>query len=379
MTNNLGKAEREAIVSKVMTTVEMKHYDPHFAKDRWRTLVEERRADIIASGDSADFESSLADLVRSVGTPDSGFFHESTRKKVPKGLAARFQYCQPNECAPAYTQPSDAGDVLISKLADGVGWLKVTKFPGAVGVDIAKQIDRAIQELQGCDRLIIDLRGNAGGGLAFLRVMSYLTPERLPVGYSVTRARAETNYSKETLTTFDRIPSQKAALILLALKFGFRDDSVSIVTEGLGAKPFHGRTVLLVDRSTTGAGERIAAFAQERKLAPVVGEQTAGRLICCSVYKISHGYYVRIPARAWYTWRGELLEGRGVQPNCTVPDARPLPKTSSFAGRLRWSRASRSVSSRSPLVRSAIGGRGLTARGRISTFQRFPNVNYWSR
>jgi carboxyl-terminal processing protease len=197
----------------------------------------------------------------------------------------------------------------------------VTKFPGAVGVDIAKQIDHAIQELEGCNRLVIDLRGNAGGGLAFLRVMSYLTPQRLPVGYSVTRAGAETNYSKETLTAFDRIPSQKAALILLALKFGFRDDSVSIVTEGLGAKPFHGRTVVLVDQSTTGAGERIAAFAQERNLAPVVGEQTAGRLICCSVYKISHGYYVRIPARAWYTWRGELLEGKGIQPNCRVPAA----------------------------------------------------------
>ena len=283
--------------------------------------MEERRSSIISSGDVAEFESSLSELVRTVGTPDSSFFHESSRKKVPKGLAARFQYCQPSECAPAYTQPSEAGDVLISKVADGVGWLKVTKFPGAVGIDIAKQIDRAIQELDGCERLIVDLRGNAGGGLAFLRVMSYLTPERLPVGYSVTRARAETNYSKETLTAFDRIPSQKAALILLALKFGFRDDSVSIVTEGLGAKPFHGKTVLLVDRSTTGAGERIAAFAQERNLAPVVGEQTAGRLICCSVYKISHGYYVRIPARAWYTWRGELLEGKGVQPNCTVPDA----------------------------------------------------------
>ena len=112
-------------------------------------------------------------------------------------------------------------------------------------------------------------------------------------------------------------------MILLALKFGFRDDSVSIVTERLGAKPFHGRTVLLVDQSTTGAGERIAAFAQERKLAPVVGGQTAGRLICCSVYKISHGYYVRIPARAWYTWRGELLEGKGVQPDCSVPDGQP--------------------------------------------------------
>jgi carboxyl-terminal processing protease len=257
-------------------------------------------------------------LVRSFGTPDAGFFHERSRKKVPKGLAARFQYCQPNECAPTFTQPSDAGDVMISKIADGVGWLKVTKFPGTIGIDIAKKIDHGIEELRGCERLVVDLRGNAGGGLAFLRIMSYLTPERLPVGYSVTRARAETNYSKETLAIFDQIPSRKAALIWLVLKFGFRDDSVSIITEGLGSMPFHGRAAILVDESTTGAGERIAAFAQERKLAPVVGTRTAGRLICCSVYKVGHGYYVRIPARAWYTWSGELLEAKGVVPDCIV-------------------------------------------------------------
>jgi hypothetical protein len=51
-------------------------------------------------------------------------------------------------------------------------------------------------------------------GLAFLWVMSYLTAERMRVGYSVTRARAETNYSKENFAKFDRIPSQKGALIL---------------------------------------------------------------------------------------------------------------------------------------------------------------------
>jgi C-terminal processing protease CtpA/Prc len=308
---------RAAIIDKMVTTVEKKHYDPKFDWERWRSAVEAQRYALMASNMS-EFETTLSDLVRAFGTPDSGFFHESSRKKVPKGIAARFQYCQPNECAPAYTQPTDGGDVLISKLRDEVGWLKVTKFPGTVGIDIAKEIERAIQGLNGCNRLVIDLRGNAGGGLAFLRVMSYLTPERIPVGYSVTRARAETNYSKEALATFDRIPSQKAALILLALKFGFRDDSVSIITEGLGRKPFQNRTVLLVDHSTTGAGERIAAFAQERKLAPVIGTRTAGRLICCSVYKISNGYYVRIPARAWYTWRGDLLEGKGVLPDCAV-------------------------------------------------------------
>ena len=318
--SDLTRTDRDAIVSKVIETVQTKHFDPHFEKERWKSAVEQQRSRIVDAADTSDFETALSDLVRSFGTPDAGFFHERSRKKVPKGLAARFQYCQPNECAPTFTQPSDAGDVMISKLADGVGWLKVTKFPGTIGIDIAKEIDHGIEELRGCDRLVVDLRGNAGGGLAFLRVMSYLTPERLPVGYSVTRARAETNYSKETLTIFDRIPSRKAALIWLVLKFGFRDDSVSVLTEGLGSMPFHGRTAILVDESTTGAGERIAAFAQERKLAPVVGARTAGRLICCSVYKVGHGYYVRIPARAWYTWSGELLEAKGVVPDCIVTD-----------------------------------------------------------
>ena len=318
MMTNVAKSDRDSIVSKVIETVETKHFDPQFDKERWRSTVAPERTRLLEGTNMIDFEHILNELVRSFGSSDAGFFHENSRKKVPKGLAARFQYCQPNECAPAFTQPSEAGDVMISKLDKGIGWLKVTKFPGAIGIDIAKQIDHAIQELSGCERLIIDLRGNAGGGLAFLRVMSYLTPERLPVGYSVTRARAETNYSKESLAIFNRIPSQKAALIWLALKFGFRDDSVSIVTEGLGARPFHSRVVLLVDESTTGAGERIAAFAQERKLAPVVGARTAGRLICSSAYKVGHGYFVRIPARAWYTWSGALLEEKGVVPDYAV-------------------------------------------------------------
>lgn len=316
----LTRTDREAIVSRVLSTVETKHFDPQFDKNKWRSAVEQERPSIADTADISQFEAALSELVRAFGTPDAGFFHARHRKKVPKGLAAHFQYCQPTECAPANTQPSEAGDVLISRLADGIGWIKVTKFPGAVGVDIAKQIDRAVQELAGCERLIVDLRGNAGGGLAFLRVMSYLTPERVPVGFSVTRARAELGYSKVRLTIFDRIPSRKASLIWLALKFGFRDDSVTIVTEGLGDMPFHGKVAVLVDGSTTGAGERIAAFAQERNLAPVVGTRTAGRLICCSVYKVGHGYFVRIPARAWYTWRGELLEGKGIVPDCSVPD-----------------------------------------------------------
>jgi carboxyl-terminal processing protease len=46
-------------------------------------------------------------------------------------------------------------------------------FPGAIGIDVAKDIDRGIAALDGCSRLIVDLRGNTGGGIGGLRLMIY--------------------------------------------------------------------------------------------------------------------------------------------------------------------------------------------------------------
>ena len=51
-------------------------------------------------------------------------------------------------------------------------------------------------ELKGVDALIIDLRGNPGGGTGGLRLMSLMTPDRLPIGYSLDRKLAESGYEK---------------------------------------------------------------------------------------------------------------------------------------------------------------------------------------
>jgi C-terminal processing protease CtpA/Prc len=90
-------------------------------------------------------------------------------------------------------------------------------FPGIVGIDVARDIDRAVASFRDCDRLIVDLRGNSGGGIGGLRLMSYLTPEKLPIGYSLSRARAKNGYKKEDLTRFDRIPTPLTALQELVL------------------------------------------------------------------------------------------------------------------------------------------------------------------
>ena len=79
--------------------------------------------------------------------------------------------------------------------------------------------------------------------------MSYLTPGKKEVGYSLTRARKEKGYAREKLPRFGRIPSHKATLFWLALRYGFIDKSILVVTEGLGPQKFHGRVVILVNVS----------------------------------------------------------------------------------------------------------------------------------
>lgn len=208
--------------------------------------------------------------------------------------------------------------VLCSQLPDEIGWLKVTMFPGAVGIDLAKMFDTAFAHLKDSTRLIVDLRGNTGGGIGGLRLMSYLTPGKKEVGYSLTRKRKEKGYAREKLPRFGRIPSHKATLLWLALRYGFIDKSILVVTEGLGPQRFHGRVVILVNEHTASAGEMVAAFAEENGLATIVGTKTAGRLLSGSAFKAGFGYMVGVPVAAYLTWEGRLIEGKGVSPSLSV-------------------------------------------------------------
>jgi carboxyl-terminal processing protease len=208
--------------------------------------------------------------------------------------------------------------VRTERLSDEIGLLKVAMFPGAVGIDVAKDIDRGIGALEGCSRLIVDLRGNTGGGIGGLRLMSYLTPGKQEVGYSLTRKRRERGYRREGLTRFGRIPSHKATLFWLAARYAFVEKSILVVTEGLGERLFHGRVVLLVNEHTASAGEMVTAFAEENSLATIVGTKTPGRLLSGSAFKVGHGYILGLPVAGYLTWQGRMLENNGITPAFSV-------------------------------------------------------------
>jgi C-terminal processing protease CtpA/Prc len=211
--------------------------------------------------------------------------------------------------------------VTAHPIKPDLGYLRIAFFPGVNGQRFARELDRAMASLQGCSRLITDLRGNLGGFVGSLRLMSYLTPDRVPVGYSLTRRGEDRKWRPDQLACIDRLPSTRLDTLKMAVRFLVlhRDRSIRLVTEGLGPKPFHGRIAMLVNEHTLSAGEMVAAFAKENGLAKIVGSRTGGQVLGGANFAVGQGFVVRFPAAGWYSWSGAIVEGCGVLPDVDMP------------------------------------------------------------
>jgi C-terminal processing protease CtpA/Prc len=224
---------------------------------------------------------------------DRTFLTDKSRKK-PSGL----------------TVGSQTGDI---------GYLRVTHFPGRIGIDFANEVDAIFRgRLASSDKLIIDLRGNPGGGIGGQSLMSYLTPDKLPVGYSRSRKMALGHKDPSELPVFAKIPRSKVALPFLAVKF-YRKPSVYVHTEGLGKRSHRGHKVILVNQHTGGSAEILTQFAQENQLATIIGSKTMGRVISRIAGKLGLGYRLGLPVAAYISGKGTIIDGKGITPDVEVP------------------------------------------------------------
>ena len=95
--------------------------------------------------------------------------------------------------------PCAIPDRVRVEMIDGVAVVKIPLFPGKLGIDFAAQVSEVFDsQLKSVDRLVLDLRGNPGGGLGCLRLMSILTPGNKPIGFSLGRAEAENGYDRSS-------------------------------------------------------------------------------------------------------------------------------------------------------------------------------------
>lgn len=238
------------------------------------------------------------------------------RSGPPEELTISLKTAAPKYKDNPYSEPAA---LTTGTQTGNIAYLRVSLFPGAIGIDFANELDSIFDgRFKNADRLVVDMRGNPGGGIGGLTLMSYLAPDRRPIGYSKSREMARKEISPETLPVFDRVPRSKFALPSLAFKF-LGKTSIFLYTEALGRREWHGRTAILVDEHTAGAAEMVAQFAQENHLATVVGMKTAGRLVTRRASKLGFGYRLVIPIAAYVSARGTQIEGNGITPDIPIP------------------------------------------------------------
>jgi len=214
--------------------------------------------------------------------------------------------------------------VTSKRLRSDVGYIRVAMYPGSIGVDVANEISFAVRNLGDVTRLILDLRGNTGGGIGVLRAMSLLTPSTLPIGRYSDGKLGPMNGAAGYHFVFNKVPARTSHLLPLALRFYAtaalrkaigHQMPIMIATEGLGTMPFHGRVVLLVNRHTASANEMLIAFARDHGLATVVGEATPGRVQGGGKFSLPNGYWLALPVGSYENKEGESLEGKPIQPD----------------------------------------------------------------
>src|SRR5712692_521108 len=391
----LPQKDRAKILSVLKKLVPERHINvsnPNQDYRPWIALVDERMPRLIDLDDAQAFESGVNELLRSLGSSHTAFFHQrrdsvpapysinATLRAVDTPDGKRWMFVDVIEDGPTFQAGIQPGEFLLSvdsepvipprstnfriggshkleigtfsggkrqvaievpnraakdrppmieprslfhrMLAPDTGLVKVATFPGAVGQSFARALDQAIRDLKehGVQRLIVDIRGNIGGGLGSLRLLSHLCPGKVEIGYSVTRRRLQKGYQKERLTRIGKIPATKPELLMMAVRFKIfqRDRSMVLITEGLGPQPFHGRTVVLINEHSHSAAEMVASFAKQNRLATLVGTRTAGEVLGGANFKLPCGYVLRMPVAGWYTWQGECIEGKGVEPDVIV-------------------------------------------------------------
>lgn len=153
------------------------------------------------------------------------------------------------------------------------GYIQVTRFAATTHDEFVEALTRL--KSSGMNRLILDLRNNAGG---YLEQAFKMTDEFLPKGKKVV-------YTKGRRAEFD-------------------DEYVS---SGSG-RLLDVTTIVLVDNSSASASEIVAGAMQDWDRALIVGETTFGKGLVQREFNLKDGSAFRLTTARYYTPSGRLIQ-----------------------------------------------------------------------
>jgi len=163
-------------------------------------------------------------------------------------------------------------DVQWVRLKDGIGYIHIRR----IRQNLEVSLDQALTALGDMKGLVLDVRGNSGGGFD----------------------------TKTAFRDFDLAPGEATA----------------------PHRPiYQGPIALLIDERCISAGEGWASWFVARKRARSFGTATAGASARKETYTLSNGLYkVEIPVKAYTGFLDRAIERRGLEPDvevrCTARD-----------------------------------------------------------
>lgn len=158
---------------------------------------------------------------------------------------------------------ADSRDVSWKKLDDNIGYIYVRRIRDG----LEDSLDDAIRHFKGVAGIIIDVRGNSGGG------------------FDADRA----------LRTFSDDPEEP------------------------DRPRYHGQIAMLIDGRTISAGEGWASWFMAKKRATFFGSTTAGASSRKEVYTLKNGLYsIIVPVKAYTGFLDRPIEHQGLVPDVEV-------------------------------------------------------------
>lgn len=166
---------------------------------------------------------------------------------------------------------------------DETAIITITRFDQDTGNLARKAAEEAIKK--GCDKYIIDLRGNGGGYVSAAKEVASLWVD----GKVVVEQRSSSGaYNEKTYAN--------SGNAILAGK----------------------KTIILTNGSTASASEIVAGALKDYKLATLIGEKTYGKGSVQSLENLDGGEMLRVTVAKWYTPNGKNINGEGIKPNKEV-------------------------------------------------------------
>lgn len=301
------ETSRAELFDEVWSLIDREFYDPRFNGADWRAARETYRPQAVSARSEGEFRRVVKSMLAELRSSHLDFF--ATMGDRPFWVSKR---------------EAQAEAITWRRQTETVGYLKIASFDGDEARAV-EAIDRAFSELGDLPSLILDLRGNGGGGAlgTAMRVGDYLFERARPVGYFVTRE----GLKRRGVDSIDRIAPDS-----LPVYSGYRSDEFASLVEreggamlsagGGNVKPFRGRVVVLMDEYCGSAAEAFLSVVKETRAGLLVGRRSAGAMLGANFVSLDGGWMLMLPVMDFRTAGGARVEGVGVAPDVEVKAAR---------------------------------------------------------